>query len=204
MRGTVEFGSTLDLVTTLSGEPSFSQIAAWLSDERGLALSIWDESLITELGNSVYRLQLMTLQFVTLQLSPTVDVKMWTTNVPSPPNVNGTSTTNIPLFSLQSVAFDPHLQLLPGVGISADMLGIDIAVVGEMRPTTNGRGVQGRISFATTGNLPPPLLLLPEAVLKGAANSISDTVAQFAVRSFQKGAIQQYRQFCRKQQQQQK
>ncbi len=202
MRGTVEFGSTVDLITTLTNEPNAAQISAWLSDERGLALSIWDESLITELKNSVYRLQLMTLQFVTLQLSPTVDVKMWTTNTAST-NTNRSSTTSttvgVPVFQLQSVAFDPRLQILPGIGVNADMLGIDIVGVGEMRPTPNGRGVQGRISFATTGKLPPPLLMLPEGILKGAAQSISDEVAQFDVQSFERGAIQQYRQFCRKQ-----
>ena len=185
-QGAVEFGSSANLVTNLDPHPNRAGISEWLSDGRGLALSIWDEKMMKDLGNSLYRLQTMKLQFVTIQLAPSVDVQMWTS--PDP-------TTGEPVFSLQSVDFDPNIQLLPGVGLKASTLGIQIDVVGELRSSPDGRGVTGSISFATTGNLPPPLRVLPEGPLKMASDAINDTVVSFAVASFQKGAIRKYREF---------
>lgn len=185
-QGAVEFGSSAKLVTNLDPQPNRAGISEWLSDGRGLALSIWDEKMMKDLGNSLYRLQTMKLQFVTIQLAPSVDVQMWTS--PDP-------TTGEPVFSLQSVDFDPNIQLLPGVGLKASTLGIQIDVVGELRSSPDGRGVTGSISFATTGNLPPPLRVLPEGPLKMASDAINDTVVSFAVDSFQKGAIRKYREF---------
>jgi hypothetical protein len=184
MTGKVEFGSTANLVTQLDKTGSQELIAGWLSDERRVALSIWDPKLIKELGDSVYQLQIMTLQFVTIQLSPTVDVKMWTEN-----------DSELPVFSLHSMSFDPNLQILPGIGVSAQSLGIVIEVAGELRPTQDGTGVTGRISFQTRGDLPPPMRLLPETVLKAASDSINETVSRFAVRSFQRGAAAKYGEF---------
>jgi hypothetical protein len=77
--GDVGFGATAQLATKLQqlnddsdGLNNPDDISKWLSDSdgRGLALSIWDPDLITDLGNSVYRLQTMDLQFVTIKLSP--------------------------------------------------------------------------------------------------------------------------------------
>ena len=78
IKGQVEFGATANLVTQLERDANTESIATWLQDERGLALSIWDEKLTKDMGNSVYRLQIMTLQFVTLQLAPWVDLRMTT------------------------------------------------------------------------------------------------------------------------------
>jgi hypothetical protein len=191
--GNVEFGATAVLVTQLDDTPNPQGINTWLSDGRGLALSIWEERLMTDLGRSIYRLQTMKLHFVTIQLSPTVDMKMWTELEP-----NGK-----PLFSLQSQGFDPNIQLLPGLGVPADALKIEIEVVGELRPSPNGKGVEGIVTFQTQGNLPPPMRLLPDAVLQMASTTISDTVIKFASDSFQKGAKAQFRQFQQSQRQQQ-
>lgn len=185
-QGAVEFGSSAKLVTNLDQKPNPAGISKWLADGRGLALSIWDEKMMKDLGNSLYRLQTMKLQFVTIQLSPSVDVQMWTSPDPN---------TGEPVFSLQSVNFDPNIQLLPGIGVSASTLGLQIDVVGELRSSPDGKGVTGSISFATTGNLPPPMRVLPEGPLKMASDAINDTVVSFAVESFQKGAIRKYREF---------
>lgn len=186
LQGAVEFGSSAKLVTKLDSTPNPQGIQEWLSDGRGLALSIWDEKMMKDLGNSIYRLQTMKLQFVTIQLAPSVDVQMWTQPDPN---------TGEQVFSIQSIDYDPNIQLLPGVGISASSLGLTIDVVGELRPSKDGMGVTGSISFATTGNLPPPMRILPESPLKIASDTINDTVVSFAVESFQKGAIRQYREF---------
>jgi hypothetical protein len=71
-KNSIEFGATANLVTDLGGGgeamvADADTISDWLRDEQGLALSIWDPKLTTELGNNVYRLQTMNLQFVTIQ-----------------------------------------------------------------------------------------------------------------------------------------
>jgi len=211
LSGSIEFGATANLVTRLDNNEFRPRngiaaaaadvvsdhdeaIAEWLRDERGMAFSIWDPKLTTHRGNNIYRLQVMTLQFVTLQLAPWVDVQMKT--------VLANNNQNEPVFTLQSISYDPNLQLLPGVSVNADTLGITIEVVGQMRPsstTAPGRpqpsGVAGAIAFQTTGTLPAPMRLLPEPVLKAATDTINQTVVNFAVRSFQKGARKNYRDF---------
>jgi len=187
--GKVEFGSTANLVTQLSQTPNQDLIAGWLSDERRVALSIWDPKLVSEKGNAIFQLQVMQLQFVTITLAPTVDVKMWTSQ-----------RNNLPVFSLQSIAFDPNLQILPGVGVKADSLGIVIEVVGDLRPTEDGKGVMGKIAFQSGGELPPPMRLLPEPALKAATDTICDTVTKFAIQSFQQGAIAKYQEYAATQQ----
>lgn len=181
--GRVEFGSTTDLVTNFDNA-DIDTITQWLSDEKQIALSIWDKDLLTDLGGSVYRLQLMTLQFVTIQLAPKVDTKMWTVME------NGS-----PVFKLQSGEFDPNIQLLPGLNIPAEALGIKIQVVGELRPLPSGKGVTGKIGFVSGGDLPPPMRLLPTAALKSASDLICTTVTNFAKQNFQRGAKKNYQEF---------
>jgi len=158
LTGAIEFGVATRFVTDISKQNTHvdkSSIEEWLcdSDGRGLALSIWDESLLEELGNSIYRLQTMPLQFVTLQLQPSVDIRMWT----QPSGKNRAGRQLPPIFKLQSIAFETNLRLLPGLGItSSESLGLLVEVAGDLRPTTDGTGVTGTISFQTKGVLPPP------------------------------------------------
>jgi hypothetical protein len=180
MRGKIEFGSSSRIQTTLDGSDEAS-VRRWLSDDDQIAMSIWDPKLITEEEPKVYRLKLMTLMFVSIQLSPHVDVRMWTDEGGS--------------FNLESIAFDPNIQLLPGIGVPADSLGISIDVVGELYPSKDGRGVDGKIGFVTSGELPPPMRLLPEPALKSSLSTINRTISNFAVGSFQSGARTKFRQF---------
>ena len=180
MRGTIEFGSSNRIQTNLDGSDDAS-VRRWLADDEQIAMSIWDPKLISKLYPKVYRLKLMTLMFVTIQLSPHVDLRMWTDERGS--------------FNLESVAFDPNIQILPGVGVSADKLGITIDVVGELYPSKDGRGVDGKIGFVTSGELPPPMRLLPESVLKSSLSTINRTISNFAVSSFQSGAKAKFKQF---------
>lgn len=184
--GKVEFGSTANLVTTLDNADK-DLIVEWLSDEKRVALSIWDEKLLKDLGNSIYRLQLMTLQFVTIQLAPSVDNRMWIEK----------DKDGLPVFQLQSIDFNPNIQLLPGLNVPAEALGIQIEVVGELRPSKDGKGVEGRIGFVSGGDLPPPMRLLPEPALKSASDLICKTVTDFAIVSFQNGARAKYEEFSK-------
>lgn len=180
MSGQIAFGSSSRIKTALDGADEDS-IRRWLSNDEQIAMSIWDPKLIKQLEPKVYRLRLMTLMFVTIQMSPSVDMKMYTDEKGS--------------FKLESVAFDPNIQILPGVGVSADSLGILIDVVGELYPSEDGRGVDGKIGFVTSGELPPPMRLLPEQALKSSLSTINRTITNFATSSFQKGARSEYRQF---------
>jgi len=189
--GKVQFGTTINLSTRLPTPDSLrhkAPINQWLASPKEVALSIWEKSMISELKSSPdsYRLELMTLQFVTIQLAPTVDTRMWT---------EMSSSDQSPLFKLQSFQFDPNIQIFPGVGIPSKDLGIEITVVGELRPNIDQSGVIGKIGFVSGGILPPPLRLLPDFVLEAAAETISQTTANFAVNNFQQGAPSRYREF---------
>jgi hypothetical protein len=176
-------------VTTLSTESGSTPdtIADWLRDERGLALSIWDPKLTKEMGENVYRLQIMTLQFVTLQLAPWVDIEMKT--------LLDIDQQKQPVFTLQSVSFDPNIQILPGMRINSETLGIVIEVAGILRPAADGKSVVGSIAFQTTGKLPPPMRVLPEPALKAASDTINNIIVDFAIQSFQKGARSNFKDF---------
>jgi Protein of unknown function (DUF1997) len=191
----IEFGATANLVTDLGeggGEAAVADddtISDWLRDEQGLAMSIWDPKLTTELGNNVYRLQTMNLQFVTIQLAPTVDLEMKTII----PSGDGPQT-----FMLKSVGFDPNIQILPGMRFDASSLGIVIETAGILRQGSRGGSVAGLIAFQTTGQLPAFLRIVPEAILRAASDTINQTVVKFAVDSFQTGAKRNFQQFVQK------
>ena len=186
--GQVSFGATANLVTELVNTPRPEDIEEWLTDEESLALSIWDEDLIQDMGSNVYRLQVMALQFVTIKLRPWVDVRMKTVK-----NSKGD-----PVFTIQSQDFDPNIEVMPGMQISAESLGVVIEVAGQLQATKDGKGVTGKIAFQTSGKLPGPLLILPNGVLNGASDTINQTVVDFAVRSFQKGTKKNFANFLAK------
>jgi hypothetical protein len=209
--GRIEFGATAHLVTTLisssslspssnpvlsqeqSQSESFALIHDWLQDAPSLARSIWDPAMTEELDEHIFRFQIMSLQFVNLQLAPSVDLQMKT--------LLGTQSKQ-PIFSLQSVDFEPNIQVLgmPGIQVTAESLGIDIEVSGQMKATKDGNGVVGAIAFQTTGVLPPPMRLLPEQILQAASDAINQLVVDFAVANFQKGAKKNFEDFQRKKQ----
>lgn len=192
MKGTIEFGATANLVTKLDNKGTAKEdIKVWLQDERGIAMSIWDKKLMKELGDSVYRLQVMPLRFVTLSMSPWVDVIMKTTIDPA---------NQQPVFTVQSIKFDPNIEIMPGMRLSADSLGVVIEVAGELRPSADGKGVTGCIAFQTKGKLPPPMRLMPEPALKAASDTINQTIVNFVIQNFEKGATDMYQDFQRKEQ----
>ena len=188
--GKIQFGSSSSIRTPLENA-DLSLIEQWLSNDKSIAMSIWDEKLIKEIDSQVYRLKLMTLMFVTIQLSPHVDVRMWTDTD------NKNSSGSKIIFKLESVGFDPNIRLLPGVGVSAESLGILIDVVGELYPSRDGRSVEGKIGFVTSGELPPPMRVLPEQALKGSLSTINRTITNFAVKSFKDGARRKFAQFLK-------
>lgn len=203
LNGQVEFGSTAELTTQLNdigGIESWNMVANWLKDSDSIAMSIWDPKNIIRLDNSIYRLLVMKLQFIIFSVQPTVDMKMKTEYY--------NNDINKPIFIIQSIQFNPNVQLLPGtLPMNIDSLGITIEVVGRLVPSKNGKGVTGCISFATCGILPKILQILPNNILRIATDTINETIVQFAIKSFESGAIDKYQQFINNQmsiQQQQK
>jgi len=184
-QGKVEFGYTTKLDTDLKDGDS-DTITKWLNDEEKVASGIWDKNLMQSLGGNLYRLKLITLQFLTIQLAPSIDVLMWTEK---------NSSDGKPIFKIESIGYDPNVQVMPGVGVDAKALGIQIDVVGELRLDSKGTGLSGEIGFVSSGNLLPPMRLVPEAAIKGAAGIINRTVANFAVQSFEKGAKEEFAKF---------
>jgi len=180
IQGKIEFGSSSLIRTTLD-ESDETSIRRWLLNDKEIAMGIWDPNLIKEVEPNVYRLKLMTLMFVTIQLSPNVDMRMWTDEKGS--------------FRLESIAFDPNIQIFPGLGVSADSLGILIDVIGELHAGKDGRSVEGKIAFRTSGGIPPPMRLLPESALRTSMSTINRTITNFAIRSFQKGSREKFREF---------
>ncbi|GKZ00118.1 hypothetical protein MPSEU_000965900 [Mayamaea pseudoterrestris] len=192
--GHIEFGATANLQTLLVERDDRHTIRHWLNDTVGLARSIWDPKLLSQIDRHIFRLQVMTLQFFTIQLSPTVDVEMKTLV---------SRVTGDPIFSLQSVDYNPNVQVLglPGLTVTPASLNVSIQVFGQMKPSSNGRGVFGAIAFATKGVLPLPLRLLPEPTIRAASNVVNQAVVNFAVTSFQTGAKQNFDEFRSKQRQ---
>jgi hypothetical protein len=192
--------TTTTTTTTTNDKNLRNMIDTWLLDEnRGLAMSIWDPKLMKDLGNNIYRLQIMTLQFVTITLAPWVNVKMETitTHINNNSDNNDNNINSKPTFIVQSIDFDPNIQILPGMRINADSLGIVIEVAGILRSGNDGTSVTGVMTFQTSGTLPPPLRLLPDIVLKTASDTINTTIVNFVIQSFQNGAKTNYQQFLR-------
>ena len=184
--GNIEFGNAGSSTIRLSDDNQQEALSQWLQDTRQVALSIWDGDLIQDLGDNVFRLELMSLQLVTIELKPSVDVKMWTEE-------DGETT----IFKMQSVGFDPNIKTLPFVGISPDSLLLQVEVEGVLSPTEDGNGLTGRIGFLCTGVLPPPMRMVPEPILKAAITTINRTVSAFAMYGFQQGVKTNFRKFLR-------
>lgn len=184
--GTIELGSTTEISTN---NPKFDNesLRQWLKDDRRLALSLWDEKLMTDLGNGVYRLQLLTLNFLSFRLAPSVDALMYT-------DIPGEKSSSSPVFKLRSVAFDPNISL-GGREFKSSRLGIEIAVIGELRISKDENGLVGRFGFQTNGKVPAPVRLVPDGALRAASALFNRQIANFAIASFQNNAVKGYDKF---------
>jgi len=192
--GKVVFGSSSTMQMTFRGSTT-KDVEGWLtSDKASVCKAIWDPSLMKDIGDNIYQLSLMQLQFVTIQFAPIVKIRIWTSRMKSP---NGKDP--YVLFQIQSIECDPNIQLLPNLKINAESLGIQVDVVGEMKAAPDGSGaLVGRIGFQTSGKLTPALMLIPEPILKNTANTINKTILNFALDSFQKGAKEEYNKYYTK------
>jgi hypothetical protein len=162
--------------------------------------------MMQNLGNNLYTLELMTVQFVTITLAPKVVVSMWTEEKLEKIEATSSSAEAVAnkenaeeveyIFKIESVSFDPNIKILslPGMPaeVSAQDLGINIGVVGELGVSEEGTGLFGAIGFKTKGTLPPLMRLLPKSVLQGAVEIINKQIVTFAISNFQRGATTEY------------
>jgi len=194
----IEFGLTTELITKLTPKASRRVVEKFIGDESRVASMLWDPKLMKKIDKQTYRLQLKPLSFLTLSLSPSVDVIMWVEDKMlhvSSSNETLSESDKTPVFYLESIGFDPNIKILPGVGITPRSLNINIETVGSLQVTQDGEGLQGKIGFVTTGKLPGPFLLLPDQALKRASELISNTVKLFIVRTFEKSVINEFSNF---------
>ncbi len=184
----VTFGLTFDLRTTLidpSSSPDKESIVTWLSDPSRVARAVWPSGMITPLSSpDSYRLEVQPTSFLTLNLAPTVDTLM-TVRTPS-------SDPNDRIFDLTSTGYDPGVTVLPGLTLTEADLGIKITVAGQLRASKDGRSMYGALGFRTEGVLPGPLAILPDDVIRGAGDAVSERIAALAKENFKKEAIRAY------------
>lgn len=204
--GKIEFGATANLVTPLpvdaTNDVNYCSIDDWLIQpnvSRDIVYSIWDPKLVTEIDKNTFQLQIMTLRFVTITLRPTVNVRMETIQ---PSTAASGSNSNKPQFIVQSINFNPNLQLVPGMNFNAQSMGIVIEVVGLLQSSSSSSGssssnnnLVGTITFTTSGLLPLPLRIVPSNVLKATSNTINTTIMNVVVSNFQKSITQNYEQY---------
>mmetsp|Transcript_25011 Transcript_25011/g.51996 ORF Transcript_25011/g.51996 Transcript_25011/m.51996 type:complete len:295 (-) Transcript_25011:134-1018(-) len=202
--GRIEFGApvpleTSNLPTTTSS--SSDLISSWIRDSDAFGMSMWQESHLTKLEQDVFRLGLLTLQFVNLKFEPWVDVRVKTVK----------DSKGSPVFTLQSIGYNPNpkeISFIPGMPASLTLddvvknLDIGVEVVGQIRGTSNG--ARGRMVYVVTGKLPSALLLFPDPLLRGAGDTISKEVVEFAQKSFRTGTSAKFPEYQKKYEEQQK
>ena len=95
---------------------------------------------------------------MTRKLTPHVNTAIWFDSEAS--SSSSPSSTTVYVFKLQSIDFDPNIQLFPGLpGITPESLGINIDVVGELRPSPDGRSVSGVIGFRSGEGTNPDVIV---------------------------------------------
>ena len=194
--GRIVFGGPVPLANkfdTLS--PDDTILNEWLNDEEAFAMGFWRDSHLTRISEDVYRLGLLTLQFVNLKFEPWVEVQVKT--VPD--------SKALPVFTLQGINYDPNpqeIQFIPGMPRSLTLddviknLDITVEVVGQVRQSPKDpAALSGRMVYEVTGKLPSALLLFPDPLLKAAADTITKEVVEFAQYSFKQGTTHKFKHY---------
>jgi hypothetical protein len=180
--GDFEFGSTAQLTNKLDSlevdaAESRRNIISFLSSPSDVCAAMWQEGMIEQLSEDTWRLQLVALNFITLKIEPSVDVRL--------------SSTPDGQFKLSSIAYDPKV-MNRGKIITSDAMKIKIDISGTLGITEDGRGVQGVMGFAGSGNYPSPFKYMPQRILSKAGMIINKSIVAFAMKNFNIGAPREY------------
>jgi len=200
--GDVQFGHVEKVNIELPASPSADSISSWLKQEDRIAYAIWDKDRLTTLSaeEKLYKLRLITLQFLTFELQPDVDVLMWS-------EYDENDDTSEVVFYFESVGFEPNFNYgltsssrktknTKGQSLPMQM---KIDVAGEMRVSSDGKGLEGTFGFTTTGKLPAPLRVTPRSALYAAGSAISNKIADFAIQSFNEGTKREFADYLQEQ-----
>eukprot|EP00594_Rhizosolenia_setigera_P012536 CAMPEP_0178964964 /NCGR_PEP_ID=MMETSP0789-20121207/15991_1 /TAXON_ID=3005 /ORGANISM="Rhizosolenia setigera, Strain CCMP 1694" /LENGTH=300 /DNA_ID=CAMNT_0020649841 /DNA_START=294 /DNA_END=1196 /DNA_ORIENTATION=- len=201
--GDVQFGHVEKVNIELPTSPSADSISSWLKQEDRIACAIWDKDRLTTLSaeTKLYKLRLITLQFLTFELQPDVDVLMWS-------EYDENDDTSEVVFYFESVGFEPNFiygltsssrktKNTKGQSLPMQM---KIDVAGEMRVSFDGKGLEGTFGFTTTGKLPAPLRVTPRSALYAAGSAISNKIADFAIQSFNEGTKREFENYLQEEQ----
>jgi hypothetical protein len=131
------------------------------------------------LGDEVFRLQLTPINFISLQLQPVVDMRVWTTAEHC--------------LRIQSV--DCQILGLEQFQEQDFMLNL----VGELKPATVRRStrLQGYVHLSVQVAMPMPIALTPKPLLEGTGNTIMAGVLSTMRHRLKKNLVKDYQAWVR-------
>ena len=109
--------------------------------------------------------------------------------------ISGLNAKKEAVFNLTSIGYAPNVSVMGGLNVPESALGITIDVCGQMKVNAASDGVRGVVGFRTRGKLTGPLSMLPESVLRSAAEAVNKKVIDFALESFKTGSEREYAAF---------
>jgi hypothetical protein len=133
---------------------------------------------VTALGGELFRLALRPFGFLTLNLQPIVDLRVWMTADQVNVSSVGCEILGLEQFSEQQ---------------------FELKLLGEMYPVV-ARGVtrlQGQVSLQVLVDMPMPIKLTPKPVLEGTGNTIMSGVLTTMKQRLQKNLVVDYRDWVR-------
>lgn len=149
-------------------------IEHYLRQPQRLVQAITDASRIQQIAPSHFRLQLRPLQFMVLQLQPTVDLAVWT-------RAEGT-------LHLRSLACQ-----IQGAEFLQESFRLELA--GTLSPHRRGTvtELRGRADLTVQVEVPPPLQRLPDPVLKSGGQAFLNGILSTIKSRLQRQLVQDYR-----------
>lgn len=132
-------------------------IQQYLRQPQRLVNALVDPSRVEQLSEEDFRLKMRPLAFMTINIQPTVDLKVWAES-------NGT-------INLQSVACE-----IRGVEYINQRFALNLK--GHLSPCQHngGTGLKGRADLEVQVELPPLFLLTPKLILEATGNSLLKSV----------------------------
>jgi len=179
--GAIEFGNTLSLSTPLLSSPDPSLLNSFISDPARVMASLWDPKLKTELSPTSFTLKLLSIDFISFSLAPSVTVAVSTS----------TTSSGATIFRMHSTSFEPNISLLPNLKITADQLNLAIDLVGQLRVARDGKSIVGGMGYVVSGTLIGPTKFIPKTLLSSASSAINKRTTTDARSSFESGVRKQ-------------
>ncbi|MBE9029383.1 DUF1997 domain-containing protein [filamentous cyanobacterium LEGE 11480] len=154
-------------------------IQPYLRESERIVRAIGNSGTVMPLGGELFQLKLKPINFISLQLQPIVDMRVWT--------------SNDDCLHIQSVA--------------CEILGLEqfndpqfiLNLVGELKPVTIRRSIrlQGHVHLSVQVNMPMPIALTPKPILEGTGNTIMGGVLSSMKQRLKKNLVKDYQDWVR-------